>query len=62
VPDHECNDDGEPIYYLRDGSTIRETDKDFDERIAEICGGSVTCSICGSSAMERDAFGVMAGD
>lgn len=51
--DHECNRDGEFCYGLKDGTIT------FSEKRAKDEGcewGSVTCTICGRTAMENDMW------
>ena len=43
-PDHTCNDSGPIMALLMDGSAIP---RDQVEDESEVCGGSVSCSICG---------------
>lgn len=44
--DHKCDDNGPTVYGKEDGTTTT----DRNERHT---WGSVTCSVCGMSAMER---------
>ncbi len=43
-PDHECNDNGPIMAILQNGTHIPQ-DEVEDE--SEVCGGCVSCSICG---------------
>lgn len=50
--DHDCNDIGPMIYGLSDGTTTVEK-----PLFGKGCvWGSVSCSICGMSAMDRDMW------
>lgn len=48
--DHKCDDAGPYVFGLKDGST---TDDEKRARKEGCTWGSVTCSICGMSAMDR---------
>lgn len=54
---HTCNDNGIPIVMLSNGESMKETEynklSDSQKEDLKIVGGSVTCSICGSSSMGR---------
>jgi len=47
---HKCDDDGPVVYFTRDGGVTQ--DRDEAEKVG-CSGGSVTCSVCGMSSMER---------
>lgn len=47
--DHKCDDNGPFVYFHRDGHVLLEK----PENVVGISGGSVTCSQCGMSAMDR---------
>lgn len=51
--DHKCDDDGSFVYGLRDGSI---TDDEAKARKEGCEWGSVTCSVCGMSSMERSMW------
>jgi len=51
--DHECNSDGKFLYGLSNGTTT------YDLAVAKQFGytwGSVTCSVCGMSSMEKSMW------
>lgn len=51
--DHKCDDNGPEVYGLTDGGTT--TDREEATRKGHTWG-SVTCSICGRTAMENSLW------
>ena len=54
---HECDSSGKAIMILRDGRRVESTEENFQKYQASgevgVMGASVTCSICGKSAIEQ---------
>lgn len=51
--DHECDDNGPFMYGLRDGTV---TDNEEQVKKEGCSWGSVTCSVCGITAMDRSMW------
>jgi hypothetical protein len=49
--DHECDSDGPGVLVLDDGTEIPETKENYEKFRDRVRGGSVTCSVCGRSAI-----------
>ena len=50
---HECDGNGKLIIVLRDGREVEQTEENLEKYQSEICGSSVSCSICGMSAISK---------
>lgn len=58
---HECNSDGIPVLQLKDGREVPDTPENNEKYYNptdppekwQVVGGSVTCSICGRSAISQ---------
>lgn len=50
---HECDSDGPGVMLLRDGSEVEWTPENEAKYRDTIVGGSVSCSVCGTSAISQ---------
>lgn len=60
IPDHKHDTDGYGVYILNDNSTVPINEETKASYKKEICGASVTCSICGLAAC-NDMFEIWGG-
>lgn len=52
LKDHECNEI-DSVLLLANGERVKSTDENQRKYMGEIRGGSVSCSICGRSAIDN---------